>query len=89
MRVFELAACNAFSLTSRSAAVLDLFDEGKLIECFDSVIEARAKADHYLADNLGRRRVAEAAQVFVREKGHTYLDRAEQLLRWLQEDQTK
>ncbi len=81
MRVFEHAACGAFSLVTRSSAVTDLFAEGEQIECFDSADEAREKVRRYLADDAARRRIAAAAHALV-GAGHTYVDRARTLMEW-------
>jgi spore maturation protein CgeB len=86
MRTFEQPACAAFSLETRSPAVLELFTEGKDIECFDSIGEARDKARYYLDHDSERKRIAEASYHFVVHTGHTYLDRVRQLLRWMAED---
>ena len=83
MRTFELPACRAFALVERTAPVLEIFQEGETIECFGSVEEAREKIEHYLRDEAGRERIALAAYEFVVEGGHTYRDRARQLLAWL------
>jgi spore maturation protein CgeB len=63
-----------------------LFKEGETIECFDSVEEAREKISYYLSHEDERRRIAEASYRFVVEGGHTYLDRARQLIIWAEED---
>lgn len=86
MRVFEQPACRAFSLVTRSAAVLDIFKEGENIECFDSADEARDKVRFYLDNTDARHRVADAAHEFVVNHGHTYVDRARRLLGWLSEN---
>jgi spore maturation protein CgeB len=86
MRTFELPACRAFALVERSEPVLDLFSEGETIECFGSVDEARDKIAYYVAHEAERQRIAEAAHRLVVEGGHTYLDRARQLIAWAAED---
>lgn len=86
MRTFEQPACRAFSLVTRTPAVLDVFTEGENIECFDSVEEARDKIRYYLANEDARCRIADASYKFVIEAGHTYQDRARQLIVWMRED---
>ena len=81
MRTFEQAACGAFSLTTRTPAVLELFTEGHTIECFDDVTEARAKVDRYLRDDAARRRIAVAGQALVLQH-HTYAQRARDVVGW-------
>lgn len=86
MRTFELPACRAFALSERSDAVLALFREGETIECFADVAEAQDKIKFYLAHEAARQRIAQAAYEFVTTQGHTYLDRARQLIDWWQAD---
>jgi Glycosyl transferases group 1/DUF based on E. rectale Gene description (DUF3880) len=86
MRTFEQAACRAFSLTTRSPAVLDLFVEGETVECFDGVEEAREKIRYYLSHSDARERIALAGYRHVVEEGHTYVDRARCLLDWASHD---
>ena len=82
MRSFELPACRAFTLSSRSPAILEIFREGVSIECFDSAAEALEKARHYAAKPDARARIAEAAHEAVVRGGHTYLERAHSIANW-------
>ena len=86
MRTFEQAACGAFALSTRTPALLEIFTEGKNVECFDGVEEARDKIRYYLSHESERLRIANAALKLVVEEGHTYLDRADQIVGWTQED---
>lgn len=86
MRSFEQPACRAFVLVNRTPALIELFKEGETIECFDSVEEAREKISYYLAHEDARQRIADASYRFVIEGGHTYVDRARQLISWAEED---
>jgi hypothetical protein len=86
MRTFEQPACRAFSLVTRTPAVTELFAEGENIECFDSAAEAKEKIRFYLANDQARERIAEAGYDFVVNSGHTYMDRAKQILGWLADD---
>jgi spore maturation protein CgeB len=86
MRTFELPACRAFPLTTRTPAVLELFREGETIECFDSIEEAREKIVYYLEHETARRKIAEASYNFVVREGHTYIDRVRQLIKWVNDD---
>lgn len=81
MRTFEQAACRAFSLTTRSPAVLELFTEGVDIECFADAAEARQKAERYLADESARVRIAQAGFDLVLSR-HTYAQRVAALTAW-------
>ena len=87
MRAFEQPACRAFSLSTRTPAVMEIFSEGENIECFDSVDEARDKIGFYLKNDAARIRIAESAYELVVNGGHTYSDRARQILSWLAQDQ--
>jgi spore maturation protein CgeB len=86
MRSFELPACKAFVLSTRSPAILDIFDEGRTIECFDSAAEAADKARFYLSKPDARARIAAAAYEHVVAGGHTYVDRARTILAWESRD---
>jgi spore maturation protein CgeB len=86
MRTFEQPACRAFSLVTRTDPVLDLFTEGINIVCFESVPELREKIHYYLAHESERQRIADASYEFVVNQGHTYVDRAQQIIAWARED---
>ena len=86
MRTFEQPACRAFSLVTRTPAIVELFKEGETIECFASAKEAQEKIAYYLAHERERQRVAEASYQFVIHGGHTYFDRARQIAEWAAED---
>lgn len=89
MRTFEQPACRAFSLITRTPAVVDLFKEGETVECFDSAEEARDKVKFYLNNETARQRVADASYQYVIEGGHTYVDRARQLIVWAEQDRAR
>jgi spore maturation protein CgeB len=86
MRAFEQPACRAFSMVTRTPALLEIFKEGETIECFDSVDEARDKIRYYLDHEKERRRIADAGYEHVVNGGHTYVDRTRQLIEWTIED---
>jgi spore maturation protein CgeB len=86
MRTFEQPACRAFSLVTRTPAVLEIFKDGETVECFDSIDEAKEKITYYLENEDKRRQVAEAAYELVVNRGHTYVDRARQLVEWAKSD---
>lgn len=87
MRAFEQPACRAFSLVTRTPAVTEIFTEGDNIECFDSVDEARDKIKFYLKNEAARTLIADKSYKLVVHGGHTYVDRARQILDWVAEDQ--
>lgn len=82
MRTFEQAACSAFSLTTRTDAVLEIFTEGVDIECFADVAEARQKVEQAIRDENHRLRIARAGHELVL-RDHTYAHRAARLVEWL------
>lgn len=86
MRAFEQPACRAFSLSTRTPALAEIFTEGENIECFDSVDEARDKINFYLKNDSARQAIADRAYQSVVHGGHTYVDRAGRILAWLAED---
>ena len=86
MRSFEQPACGAFSLVTRTDALLEIFTEGENVECFDSVAEAREKIRYYLTHETERQKIAAAGYKLVIEGGHTYLDRARQLIEWMNDE---
>ncbi len=86
MRTFEVPACRGFALAERTPAVLELFTEGENIACFGDADEAREHILYYLKHEEQRRRITANAFEFVTAGGHTYVDRARQLLRWAAED---
>jgi len=87
MRAFEQPACRAFSLVTRTPAVIEIFTEGDNIECFDSIEEARDKINFYLKNDSARTRIADKSYELVVHGGHTYVDRARRILDWVAEDQ--
>jgi spore maturation protein CgeB len=86
MRSFEQPACRAFSLVDRTPAILDIFTEDTNIVCFDTVAEAREKIQYYANHESARQRIAQASYELVVSQGHTYLDRAQQIIAWARED---
>jgi spore maturation protein CgeB len=86
MRTFEQPACHAFSLVSRTPSILDLFTEGENIVCFESTLELREKICYYLNHAAERQRIAAASYEFVVKQGHTYADRAQQIIKWVETD---
>ena len=87
MRAFEQPACRAFSLSTRTPTITEIFTEGENIECFDSAEEARDKIVFYLKNESARQRIAKKAHELIVLGGHTYLDRARKVLSWVEQDQ--
>lgn len=80
MRCFELAGCGAFQLVTRTPTVSEIFSEGTNIECFETIEEARSKIDHYLRNDEGRMRIAQAGRQLILDRNHTYTSRAESII---------
>lgn len=89
MRCFELPACGAFALCQRTPAISDLFQNRVNIAFFDSVEEAVERAEFYLVHHDERRSIAARAYADVVKCGHTYADRVEEILGWLQIDSSE
>lgn len=89
MRTFEQPACGAFSLVTRTPAILELFNEGTNIACFSTPEEARSKIEYYLEHEEARSEIARASYQFIIEGGHTYVDRVKQLMEWLENDNSE
>jgi spore maturation protein CgeB len=89
MRTFEQPACRAFSLVERTQPILEIFEEGRTIECFSTVDEAREKLRYYLNHPNNRQSIADAAYHYVINGGHTYSDRVQTLLACVAEDREK
>jgi len=86
MRNFELPACGAFALVTRTPAITEFFQEGVNIECFADIAEARSKINYYLQHEDSRQKIAAASYQFLTEQKHTYVDRARQILGWVETD---
>ncbi len=57
-RTFEIPACGGFMLHRRTPDVLELYQEGSEIECFDSPEEALGKIEFYLQNPAKREEIA-------------------------------
>lgn len=79
MRTFEIPACRAFGVVTRTPEIEDFFREGEESVCFATPDELRQKVEHYLARPDERRRIAEASYQRVVHGGHTYRDRVRTL----------
>jgi glycosyltransferase involved in cell wall biosynthesis len=80
MRTFEIPACGAFMLHERSDEVLEFFEEGKEIECYNSIKEFKDKIDFYLNNDNLRIKVAKAGYERCMRSGYLYGDRVKQIL---------
>ena len=87
-RTYEIPACGGFMLHERSEEVLELFAEGKEMECFDSTEELVAKITYYLAHPEKREEIARAGHARC-VPAYSYDNRMTELLRWHEEHYSK
>ena len=80
MRLFEVPACGAFSLVTRTEEVQELFREDETVVCFEGPDELVDKVRYYKAHTEERQRIAQRAHEHVVRGGHTYLDRTRTIL---------
>ena len=80
-RTFEIPACGGFELSERTDEVLSFFEEGKEIECFDSVEELKDKAAYYLEHETQRQRIAAAGLARVQRSPYSYTDHIQTILK--------
>ena len=84
-RTFEIPACGGFQLSERTDEVLSFFEEGKEIECFDTVDELKDKARYYLAHEAQRQCIALAGMARSQRSGYSYTDRLQTILEYYSE----
>lgn len=84
MRHFEVPGAGGFLLSTRGGGATTLFPERETGEYFTGLSECVEKAKSYIANELARRKLAEAAHAMVVSQ-HQYTDRARQILRLLGE----
>ena len=80
-RTFEIPACGSLQIAPRTDEILEYFDEGREIVCFDSPEELRDKVGYYLTHEKERARIAKQGHLRCVRSGHTYVDRCEEMLR--------
>lgn len=80
-RTFEIPASGGFMLHERNAEVLELFEEGKEVACFDGVTELAEKIDYYLAHAEERDRIAKAGHARC-VPAYSYDERMKVILRY-------
>ena len=79
-RTFEIPACGSLQIAPRNEEILSYFEEDKEIVCFDSLEELNEKIAFYLKNASAREKIAVAGFKRVKESGHTYFDRVQQML---------
>ena len=80
IRNFEIPSCGAFQLSERSDAILEMFEEGKEIECYGDIDELGAKCSYYLDHESEREEIAAAGYRRLMTGGNNITDRAAQIL---------
>jgi len=81
-RIFEVLACGAFLLSDRQKDVLDLFEDGKHLVCFESPDDLVSKVRYFLNHPSERHLIAKQGQEEVL-KNHTYIHRIKTLFSYL------
>jgi spore maturation protein CgeB len=86
-RSYEVPACGGFALHPETPEVLDLFDAGREIVCFDSVRQLDEQIDYYLAHPKERFAIAQAGYARC-VPAYSYENRMREILSW-HEDRTR
>lgn len=89
IRTFEIPACGGLQLAPRNDEILSFFDENKEIVCFSSLDELKDKVDYLLTHETERRKIAEAGYYRCVESGNTYMDRIEEMCRFISNQPAK
>jgi spore maturation protein CgeB len=80
-RTYTIPAVGGFMLHERNPEVLELYKEGKEIECFDSPEELAEQIDYYLAHPSERENIARAGRARC-VPAYSYDNRMAEILRW-------
>src|SRR5690242_13325275 len=78
-RTFHIPACGGFMLHERTAELLEVLREPHEVACFAGVDELVAQAEHYLADDAQRAKIAARGRDRV-EAGHSWDHRMREIL---------
>jgi spore maturation protein CgeB len=80
-RTYEIPACGGFMLHERTPEVLELFEEGKEMACFDSPEELAEKIDYYLVHPEEREAIAAAGHRRC-VPAYSYTERVRRIIDW-------
>lgn len=86
-RTYEIPACGGFVLHPQTPEVMDLFDAGREIVCFDSTRQLGEQIDYYLAHPEARFAIAKAGHARC-VPAYSYENRMREILSW-HEDRMK
>jgi spore maturation protein CgeB len=79
-RSIEIPACSAFMLAERTNEHLDLFEEGKEAEFFETNKELLEKVRYYLSHEQERQRIAQAGRERCIRSGYSNHERLKEML---------
>jgi spore maturation protein CgeB len=79
-RTFEIPACGSMLLAERTTEHIELFEEGKDAEFFETLDELIEKVTKYTRDERARVRIARNGYRRCRRSGYSYLHRLESTL---------
>jgi spore maturation protein CgeB len=85
MRFFEIPAAGGLQLSSSCPEMESEFQHGEHVFYYKGPSEAQAIIRRLLSDDMLRNKVAEAGHQKVLAR-HTYTQRAQQILSWVEED---
>jgi spore maturation protein CgeB len=88
-RCFEIPACRTLMIAPRTEVLGELYKENEEAVFFDGKQELLEKIRLYLADDAGRRYIAEAGYRRCMADGHTNIDRAAEIIRSIEKLHTE
>jgi spore maturation protein CgeB len=80
-RTFEIPACGGMQIAPRNDEILGFFEDKKEIACFSTPEELKDVVQYYLNHESERESIAKRGYERVTRDKHTYLDRAELMIR--------